>query len=451
MSAAAVDIVGTALDRLGGDGVLGLACSGGGDSLALLLIASDWADRNGRRLHVFTVDHRLRPEAAVEAQEVSRIAAELGWPCDILPWQEARAGAGIQARARKARHRLLANACQTHGIDRLMLAHTRDDQSETVWLRLAAGGSWRSAAAMAETAPSPVWPEGRDLTLIRPCLCIDRADLRQILATAGRRWVDDPSNEDCRYARIRTRGTLCQLGEAGFETARFAALATTLQALIQAERAAAWRAAGTCVGIEAWGGARIDRATWSALTPAIRFCMLDALVMAVSGEEQNPTRSRLEPIDAALCDGRPVSGCGVRLLEERDGAVWMVRDAGAVLGRVDRPVPEPWCETAASSGGRQSTWIFDGRFELANRQRKLDWRLLGEAYQGVSDRAILDPVPGPARSGLLVGERNGEVVEIAGFAAADGSATMRSLLAHRFCRRLLPHPAARWFDEPNAA
>ena len=450
MTARAIESVRSALDRLTGEGPLGIACSGGGDSLALLIIASGWARAGGRSLHVLTVDHRLRMGSANEAALVAETAGRLGWPCHVLTWDGARPGGGLQARARAARHRLLAQTCREHGLTGLALAHTRDDLSETVWLRLAAGGSWRSAAAMPERAPSPAWPEGRDLELVRPCLGVTRLELREVLAEAGDRWIDDPSNEDDRYARIRARRSLGALRDAGFEVNRIAALADRLRPIHAAERRAAQEIASTSISLKDWGGARIDPDAWSRIRPAVRLTLLEALVAAVSGQAQHASRGRLQALDTGILTAVPVTGCGAQLLTGSGGLAWLIRDRGAVLGRVDHQRPDPW--THESDGSR----VFDGRFEIAPDARKLDWEILGEAYDGLPSRAMLDTVPGAARAGLLVARRAGQVLTIAGLGqVASGGATdapaVRSLLAHRFCRRLLPQPAGRWFDEPEMA
>lgn len=450
MVARAVQTVRSALGRLAGEGPLGIACSGGGDSLALLVIASDWARANGRSLQVLTVDHGLRKSSADEANHVAAMADRLGWPCTCLTWDDARPGAGLQARARDARHRLLARACRDLGLTELALAHTRDDQSETVWLRLAAGGSWRSAAVMSDWAPSPVWPDGRDLDLLRPCLDVTRAELRRVLSDAGIDWVDDPSNEDDRYARVRARGDLGLLSEAGFQPDRFAELGALLRPVHAAERRAAWHCGQAALVVHAWGGVSIDRAAWSRIVPAVRLTLLDALVMAVSGQSESPSRGRLVPLDAAILASTSVTGCGVQVLAGTAGTVWLIRDRGAVLGRVDHDGIDPWTDQS------DVCRVFDGRFEIATSARKLEWAVLGETYDGLTSRAILDAVPGAARAGLLVAREAGQVVVLAGLGPVADSLTAeaahaRSLVAHRFCRRLLPQPAVRWFDEPEMA
>lgn len=450
MTARTTDSVRSALDRLAGEGPLGIACSGGGDSIALLIIASDWARAAGRALHVLTVDHRLRAGSADEVGLVAATANRLGWPCQVLTWHEARPGAGLQARARTARHRLLARACRERGLTKLALAHTRDDQSETVWLRLAAGGSWRSAAAMSERAPSPAWPDGRDLELLRPCLDVARADLRDVLIEAEVGWVEDPSNEDEHYARIRARNDLNALRDAAFETDRLATLASLLGPIYAAERRAAHARARATVSVQDWGGAKVRPEVWTRTCPAVRLTLLDALVAAVSGEAQSPARGRLQSLDNAILSAAPATGCGVQVLAGSGGATWLIRDRGAVLGRVDQSRPDLW--THEHDGSR----VFDGRFQIAPDARKLEWGILGEAYEGLPSRAMLSAVPGAARASLLAARDAGQVVMIAGLGPVGGGEvtdvpTARSLIAHRFCRRLLPQPAVRWFDEPEKA
>ena len=129
--------VGTWLDRqagpggLIGDGRLGLAYSGGGDSHALLVLAARWAQRTGRQLTAFHVDHRLRPESGAEARQAQSAAARLGVEVECLAWTGDKPASGLAAAARQARHGLLARACRQGGISCLLLGHTADDRAET--------------------------------------------------------------------------------------------------------------------------------------------------------------------------------------------------------------------------------------------------------------------------------------------------------------------------------
>ena len=180
---------------------LAVAVSGGSDSLALLL----WAHRQGYSLHVLTVDHGLRPEAAREAAFVGELAAGMGHSHETLTWQVPRGG---QGHARAARHRLLARAATGAGASVLLLGHTLDDVIETMRMRAARGVEARWQAGPLPLSTSPVWPEGRKLALARPLLHRRRAGLREELLAENIDWVDDPSNADMRYERARVRAEL---------------------------------------------------------------------------------------------------------------------------------------------------------------------------------------------------------------------------------------------------
>lgn len=185
------------------------AVSGGSDSRALLDLAAKALAGGPTELVAVTVDHGLRPEAAAEARQVAAIAADLGLRHLTLRWEEADAAAGgLIARAREARHRLLAQAADEIGTDLVLLGHTADDQAETVAMRAArkADGaeSWdRGGAGMARATLF----DGR-IWLARPLLGIRRGVLRAHLSARGLAWIDDPTNLDTRFERPRIRARL---------------------------------------------------------------------------------------------------------------------------------------------------------------------------------------------------------------------------------------------------
>src|SRR6187200_2869935 len=128
-----------------------LAVSGGPDSVALMWLAARWRRglARGPQLTVVTVDHGLRPEAAREAREVKRLAAELGLAHRTLRWRGAKPNTGLPAAAREARYRLLAQAARAVGASHVLTAHTRDDQAETLLMRLLRGSGLAGLSAMA--------------------------------------------------------------------------------------------------------------------------------------------------------------------------------------------------------------------------------------------------------------------------------------------------------------
>ena len=197
----------------GGTPVLGLAVSGGSDSLSLLFLAVAWGRARGRAVRAATVDHGLRPEAALEARGVGEICARLGIAHDILTWAPSK-GPVSQALARQARYRLLSEWAQAHLIEALALGHTQDDRIETFLIRLRAGSTWYGLAGPMPSAPCPLWREGERFRLIRPLLAFGREELRGALRHLGEVWVEDPSNASRRHERVRIRALAGALGGA---------------------------------------------------------------------------------------------------------------------------------------------------------------------------------------------------------------------------------------------
>lgn len=207
---------------LGGERHVALAVSGGSDSTALMRLARDWAlaHPSGPQLTVLTVDHSLRSGSAAEAETVKRWARELGLSHQTLRWEpHSKPETGIQARARKARYDLMADWCRMQGAGALVTAHTLDDQAETVLMRLS---RTRSPASLAGIRPYRSW---QGLPVFRPLLPVRRQALRDYLTGLGQAWLDDPSNEDPRFERVRIRQALTIPGKAEVTPERLAALA----------------------------------------------------------------------------------------------------------------------------------------------------------------------------------------------------------------------------------
>ncbi|MGX1319885.1 tRNA(Ile)-lysidine synthase [Bradyrhizobium sp. USDA 377] len=198
-----------------------LAVSGGPDSVALMWLAARWQRSlsRGPRLTVVTVDHGLRPEAAREAREVKRLAAELGLPHRTLRWRGAKPKAGLPAAARQARYRLLAQAAREAGASHVLTAHTRDDQAETLLMRLVRGSGLAGLSAMARLS-------ARDgIVLARPLLDVPKSQLIATLKRARIGFADDPTNRDTAFTRPRLRALLPQLAAEGGDARNLARLA----------------------------------------------------------------------------------------------------------------------------------------------------------------------------------------------------------------------------------
>lgn len=201
-----------------------LAVSGGPDSIALMWLAARWrrALTHGPRLVAVTVDHGLRAEAGREARDVKRLARDLNLPHRTLHWVGTKPKTGLPAAARAARYRLLAQAARESGATHILTAHTRDDQAETLLMRMLRGSGIAGMAAMARES------ERDGLLLARPFLNVAKSQLIATLRKAKVGFADDPTNRDTSFARPRIRAVMPVLAAEGGDARNLARLASRL-------------------------------------------------------------------------------------------------------------------------------------------------------------------------------------------------------------------------------
>ena len=342
---------------------LAVAVSGGGDSLALLGLACDWAEENHCRIHALTVDHGLRPEAGDEALLVAREAMRMGAQHDTLYWTGWDGKGNLSAAARDARYALMRDFCVREGIGAILLGHTQDDQAETVLMRLARGSGVDGLSAMSEGR------YGRD-DILRPVLGETRADLRIWLTRQGMRWIEDPTNDDPRYDRVRARRLLTQLAPFGIDAAR---LAETAASLARARLALLARAADVADKIvnDRKGLLIFDREGLEQTEEETRLRLIAHGLACLSGTPYKPRLASLSAtLDRALAGhGGTLQGC--RLIPHRD-SLMLVREFKAV-------------EALECAADGQAVW--DGRWcILAPDHPAAKVRALGEGGLSLWDR-----------------------------------------------------------------
>jgi tRNA(Ile)-lysidine synthase len=174
------------------------------------------------------VVHGLRPQSREEAVVVKRLAEQFGIPHRTVRWSGIKPTTGLQENARAARYRLLVQAAVRFGADRILTAHTRDDQAETVLMRMSRGSGLNGLGGMARTARVPGALQD-DLRLLRPLLEIPKTRLVATLRSAGIAYADDPSNHDPRFSRARMRRLMPALAAEGLDAARLSQLARRLR------------------------------------------------------------------------------------------------------------------------------------------------------------------------------------------------------------------------------
>lgn len=312
-----------------------VAVSGGGDSVALMLLLAGWA--KAHKLPppaVLIVDHGLRGGSAKDARKAIAWARAAGLAAHLLSWTGRKPASDIEAGAREARYRLMGAWCRKQGVDFLYVAHTLEDQAETFLLRLGRGSGLDGLSAMRPCAPYPL--AGFDgLTLIRPLLELPRAGLRHYLETRGQAWLDDPMNEDPRFARVRLRQAAPALAGLGLSPPRLAAAAKHLARARSALEAVteAWLSAACRMEP---GRVLLDGRALVALPEEIGFRALARLLGQVSGQPYRPRFERLERLLAAIRAGagaRTLHGCRIGWAAKRDaifgpGTLTIVREPG---------------------------------------------------------------------------------------------------------------------------
>jgi tRNA(Ile)-lysidine synthase len=229
----------------------------------------------------------LRPESGGEARTTLERLGRIGIAGEILGWAGSKPASGLQQAARNARYRLLLAACRGHGILHLLAAHHAGDQAETVAMRAARRSGPDGLAGMAAVVAH------RDARLLRPLLGVSRDRLTATLRARGLGWIDDPSNDDRRFERVRVR----QDGSAG------PGAATEPSARAARERALA-DAALEALEVGPDGVVALDHALVSQWTGEIAARLLSRVVQSVAGGDHPPRRARLEHAVARLSQGR---------------------------------------------------------------------------------------------------------------------------------------------------
>ncbi len=322
---------------------LGVGVSGGPDSMALCLLADRWARPRGVTLDALTVDHGLRREARAEATQVGRWLAGRGIAHRILVARGARPVTGIQRTARERRLELFDRWARETGTDRILLAHSADDQVETVLQRM-----------MADSGPDGLAGIGTEnrvggTALSRPLLAVARGRLAATCRAFGQPWISDPSNRDPRFARVRLRSLAPELARSGAGPEQVLAIARSMAAARAVMDDHCSRLILDHGAVSPAGFVRLDAGAFLGLEPRFAELLLARLLRAVGGMPWPPRRARIASLAAALRSGvkaRTLGGCMIRL---GDG-LEISREPGPCAGPV---VLEP---------GLRTRW--DNRFEV---------------------------------------------------------------------------------------
>jgi len=346
--------------------------------MALLAIASRWAREHGRRLVAITIDHGLNPASPDWSRFCARAASAAGADWVERRWDGLKPATGLTAAARAARHALIAEAARDADARVVLFAHTADDIAEADWMR--EHGS--TLGRLREWSPSPAWPEGRGVMLLRPMLEVPREVLRDYLRAERLKWIEDPGNADVRFGRSRARRELLQAPLIPAK-ARARTFPSPLAGAVERD------------GWQWWGGRTLGprlRGDERSVSDPVG---LGPAIVSVAGATEIPKHERLARLADALSSGQPLTATlsGARIVAD-DIGVLIAREAGDLKRR---PVPD-----IALIPDVPAVW--DGRFEIIAREA--GWRVTAAAGRlnqlSKADRAIAKTVPAWTRGALPV-------------------------------------------------
>lgn len=353
------------LDRIFGDNLpprIGIAMSGGGDSMALAGLFQAWAADKPVTLAACAVDHGLRREAAREIDLAAAFCARTGIAFSVRTWSHDTICGNLQAQARRARYGLLADWAREAGTDLIALGHTADDQAETLLLRLARGSGVDGLGAM-----RPLRRAG-GVQWLRPLLGLRRQALRDWLTASGMEWAEDPSNEDPRFDRIKARRLMTALEPLGLSADGLLATAAHMTRAREVLENAAQSAARRIARVVA-GSVIFDKDGLAALPEETGTRLVAAALCWIS---RSPYRPRYDALIRALSQkSATLHGC---LMLSRDTRLIVTRELSACGGGVE--AASPW----------DARWRIEGPAPAGARVRALgedglrhcpDWRESG--------------------------------------------------------------------------
>ena len=332
-----VEVLALQLQRMQADGgTLGLAVSGGGDSMALL----NMCVAAGLRVEAVTVDHGLRPEAAGEAAWVGQVCAGLKVGHQVLHWHWDGAG-NVQDMARRGRRALIADWALRRGITTVALAHTEDDVAETLLMRLARGSGLDGLARMAHD-----WDEAA-VRWIRPVLSFRRAALRQWLQGRGLTWIEDPSNDNEAFERVRIRKALAVLVPLGITSH---GLSRSAELLSEAQSAVDWSAevVGHKALLPVGNAIEMVDELMGAMVPEMRRQMFLSVLRRLGPADYDPRGWSLIGVIEAVGQMKGATIAGVRFHWTK-GRLLAFREFKAIADTCARP-GEVWDKTWTITG-----------------------------------------------------------------------------------------------------
>lgn len=354
--------------------------------MALMRLCADAASKESLKVTALIVDHGLREGSAQDALRVKAWCIDAGLDARVLTWRGVKPRSGLQAAARKARYFLLARAANELALPAILTAHSADDQAETVMMRLARGAGPAGLAAMrGETKIAA--GAGDPVRLVRPLLSVSRGALTATVHRFAQDFIDDPSNEDTAFERVRIRRALQRLCDDGLlERDGLLRTGARMDAAYREMRDGETRAFAAMGGVFIrWGGASVDLRSLPAASAHQRGAIARA-ICAVSGADHAPDPAEAgETLKTVIETG--AATIGGALLKSAGGRLWIFREPAGVLGRAG-VAPKAPIELPA---GARVLW--DNRFIVTTKAAATLSPIGREGAEGLGASARLAGAP----------------------------------------------------------
>jgi tRNA(Ile)-lysidine synthase len=372
--------------------------SGGGDSTGLLVaLSAQRVDFPGLTIMAATIDHGLRQGSEAEALKAGELCHALGVPHTVLTWRGDKPKTGIQAAARAARYRLLADHAIRNRVDLVATAHNLEDQRETLAMRRARNPDAAGGISEAVLVERSVW-------VVRPFLDVRREDIRAYLRHKGIGWIEDPSNDNPAFERVRIRQGLPSEARRPDSGGDAGSIARDAARFIE-----------TAVKLHPGHVADVDLGGFSLADPAHRFAML-SLMAFLGGRDHLAGKATAERIFHFLAHGEEMRLAAERVILDRRGP-------SLFIGREARGLPK-----VAIPPGGAAYW--DNRFHIVNDGND-------PALVGAGDVAAYPLVDPPSADGLPKSAFRRALITIPRLVSGDPAAIrVRTIISQ--CEHFLP-------------
>jgi len=192
-----------------------VAVSGGPDSLALSFLAKIYSIKNSLDVNYFIVDHKLRKNSTLEARNVQKHLKNFSINLNILTWNGHKPKKNIQSIARDKRYELLINKAKTLKIKNILIGHHLDDLFENFFIRILRGSGLKGLVSLDRETQKD------NINLMRPLINVDKNDLVYVSNYVFGSYVEDPSNKNDKFKRVKIRNFLNQLSLEGLDRNKF--------------------------------------------------------------------------------------------------------------------------------------------------------------------------------------------------------------------------------------